>query len=383
MRERMERLNIDRLLVYADREHSANMSYLTGFDPRFEEALLIVAKSGEPAILVGNENWGTAGAAALPLRRHLFQDFSLPGQPRDRSRSLADILGGEGVAAGTKVGLVGWKTYARPEITDMPAYLVDELRSLAGAANVTNATNLLIDAQEGLRVISEVEQLAMFEWAACHTSDGVQRLLFGLQPGITEQQAVGMLGWIGWPLSCYVMLTAGPRARFSLSPSDRPIERGDTFTTAFGIWGAFNAQRVEVLPRQEYAEAHLPGSANVPLEGADTRNRGQPGQLPSGDLLLGHPMRRQPACRAAPRVARLQRGRSLRRLSLVTRKRLGETVRARRSGRGFPLRGIDSADLSADLTAGVLIGVDVDVGVACAHVRNKVLKVGDAARANR
>ena len=29
----------DRIVVYADREHSANLSYLTGFDPRFEEAL--------------------------------------------------------------------------------------------------------------------------------------------------------------------------------------------------------------------------------------------------------------------------------------------------------------------------------------------------------
>src|SRR5665213_3511038 len=30
------------LLIYADREHSANLAWLTGFDPRFEEALLIL-----------------------------------------------------------------------------------------------------------------------------------------------------------------------------------------------------------------------------------------------------------------------------------------------------------------------------------------------------
>eukprot|EP01035_Chromulina_nebulosa_P055744 gene55744-76409_t len=29
---------IDTLLIYADREHSANLAWLTGFDPRFEEA---------------------------------------------------------------------------------------------------------------------------------------------------------------------------------------------------------------------------------------------------------------------------------------------------------------------------------------------------------
>ncbi|HKC89977.1 MAG TPA: hypothetical protein VKE23_01485, partial [Candidatus Limnocylindria bacterium] len=41
----------------------------------------------------------------------------------------------------------------------------------------------------------------------------------------------------------HLMLTAGPRARLGLlSPSDRTIERGDPFTTAFGIWGALNCR---------------------------------------------------------------------------------------------------------------------------------------------
>ena len=74
----------DRIVVYADREHSANLAYLTGFDPRFEEAILVVGEAAEPAILVGNECFGMAGAAPLPMRRGLFQDLSLPGQPRDR-----------------------------------------------------------------------------------------------------------------------------------------------------------------------------------------------------------------------------------------------------------------------------------------------------------
>ena len=56
---------------------------------------------------------------------------------------------------------------------------------------------------------------------------------------MTEREAARLLGWNGMPLSCHLMLTAGPRASFGLlSPSDRPIERGDPFTTAFGIWGA-------------------------------------------------------------------------------------------------------------------------------------------------
>ncbi|MFH0751642.1 MAG: hypothetical protein V2B17_07380, partial [Chloroflexota bacterium] len=38
LRERADARGYDRLVVYADREHSASLAYLTGFDPRFEEA---------------------------------------------------------------------------------------------------------------------------------------------------------------------------------------------------------------------------------------------------------------------------------------------------------------------------------------------------------
>ncbi|HYI22359.1 MAG TPA: hypothetical protein VEX62_06950 [Candidatus Limnocylindrales bacterium] len=245
LRDRMDRRGYAMLLIYADREHSANISFLTGFDPRFEEALLVVGRDGEPAVLVGNENWGTAGAAPLPMRRHMFQDFSLPSQPRDKSRPLGDILAEEGIVDvdGPSVGLVGWKEYSDERASDVPSYIVDVVRELAGAENVTNATGLLINAADGLRVINDVDQLAMIEWAACQTSQGVRNLVFNLRPGMTEHEAVALLGWNGTPLSCHLMLTAGPRARYGLlSPSDRPIERGDPFTTAFGIWGALNCR---------------------------------------------------------------------------------------------------------------------------------------------
>lgn len=243
LRERMAERGLTRLLIYADREHSANAAYLTGFDPRFEEALLIIAPHGEPAILVGNENWGTAGAAGLSVRRHMFQDFSLPSQPRNQSRALADILAEEGVGEAARIGLVGWKSYARPQMSDLPAYLVDAVRDLAGSDDWENATDIFIAAANGLRVINEVDQLAAMEWAACQTSEGVKRLLFNLRPGMTEHQAVALLGWPGTPLSCHLMLTAGPRARFGLlSPSDRPIGRAEPFTTAYGIWGALNCR---------------------------------------------------------------------------------------------------------------------------------------------
>jgi Xaa-Pro aminopeptidase len=243
LRERAEEAGYDVLVVYADREHSANLAYLTGFDPRFEEAMLVVGRADEPAILVGNECFGTAGAAPLPMRRHLFQDLSLPSQPRDRSRPLAEILAEEGVGKGTAVGVIGWKEFADRGMMEIPAYVVDELRSMTPSGSVENAGYLLTGAADGLRVINEVEQLAAFEHAACQTSNGVRRLIRELEPGMREREAVALLEWNGMPLSCHLMLTSGERAAFGLlSPGDRRIERGDRFTVAFGIWGALNCR---------------------------------------------------------------------------------------------------------------------------------------------
>jgi hypothetical protein len=244
LREEAASRRYERLVIYADREHSANLAWLSGFDPRFEEALAIVAPDGEVAILVGNECHGMAGTAPLPMRRHLFQPFSLPSQPRDRSRTLGEILADEGVHRGARVGVIGWKTYGSPDAIDAPSYLVDELRGLVGGTGVVeNATDLMIDAADGLRVINEVEQLAALERAASHTSNGIRGLLEGLRPGMTEQQAVALLGWNGSPLSCHVMLTAGDRARHGLlSPGSRRIVRGDPLTAAYGIWGALNCR---------------------------------------------------------------------------------------------------------------------------------------------
>jgi hypothetical protein len=185
-----------------------------------------------------------AEAAPLPMRVELHQDLSLPGQPRDRSRPLSDILAAEGIASGSRVGTIGWKEFSQRERIEIPTFIVDDVRSTVGADGVVeNATDILTGSADGLRVINEVEQLAAFEYAACHTSNGVRNLLFGLRTGMREDEAVRLLEWNGDPLSCHLMLSSGARASLGLSsPSDRQIERGDQFTTAFGIWGALNCR---------------------------------------------------------------------------------------------------------------------------------------------
>jgi len=249
-RRRSEDAGYDALVVYADREHSANIAYLTGFDPRFEEAMLILARDRQPVLVVGNEGWGYVDISPLDLRRVLYQSFSLLGQARNKSPDLSDLFRKEGISIGTRTGVVGWKYFVTGEGFDpetrleIPSYIADTLREVTGDAHlVTNAGAIFMDARDGLRVINEPDQLAAFEYAACHTSTAVKNVLFGLEPGMTEYDAVRLMKLNGMPLSCHLMLSTGPRATLGLpSPSSRVIERGDRFTTAVGVWGALNCR---------------------------------------------------------------------------------------------------------------------------------------------
>ena len=165
----------DQLVVWADREHSANLAYLTGFDPRFEEAVLIVGTTAtRPSSSATSAGHGRA--APLPMRRHLFQDLSLPSQPRDRPPSLPRSCATR-ASAGQPGRRRRLEDLRRPRHDRRPGVPRRRAPALAAppAAVVENATDLLIDPADGLRVINEVEQLAAFEWAACQTSDGVRR----------------------------------------------------------------------------------------------------------------------------------------------------------------------------------------------------------------
>jgi len=49
------------LAVYGDREHFANLAWLTQLDPRFEEMLLVIGLVSRPLLIVGNECEGRHG----------------------------------------------------------------------------------------------------------------------------------------------------------------------------------------------------------------------------------------------------------------------------------------------------------------------------------
>lgn len=282
-RQRLQRLvaraqdeGDDVLVVYGDREHFPNLAYLTGYDPRFEESLLVIdlKRYGEqkPLLLVGNEGIGYANVSPVKedLEIVLFQSMSLLGQPRGESRSLADILRSGGVAQGKQIGVAGWKYFSAEDGADsaewieIPSYIVDSLRQLVGSSGrVRNAGHLFMDAATGLRSTNEVEQLAAFEFAETFASQSVRNVLFGVRPGMTELDAGGLMRLNGLPLSTHVFLASGTRAFLGMaSPSLNRIEQGDPFTVCCAPWGGltsragFIVEHAQQLPHeiQDYVE---------------------------------------------------------------------------------------------------------------------------------
>lgn len=249
LRARMDERKLTHLVVYGDREHFANLAYLTGFDPRFEEALLIFSPQSTPLLVVGNECEAYVGVSPLfndgRMRRERFQPFSLLNQPRDQSRTIREIFAAEGLNAASKVGCVGWKYFSDHEhpnaqyAIELPSYLVDTLREIAGHDRVLNSTDLLMHPGYGLRTFCTASEIAYFEYTSVQASESIKRMIFGMREGMTDHEVIALGGTCGEPLGCHVTFTTGGTSALGLSgPKDERIIRGQPLSMNLCYWGS-------------------------------------------------------------------------------------------------------------------------------------------------
>jgi hypothetical protein len=254
LRARMAEQGLDAVVIFGDREHVANICWATGYDPRFEEALLVVTRDRRPVLFLGNEGYPYAETAAGDFDRVLWQPLSLMGQPRHALRPLDALLAEAGLAKGMAIGLAGWKGFETeegqfdPNWFETPHFLVETLR---GFGKVVNAALLFMHPENGLRVINEADQLAAFEAAAVRTSNAILRVIRSISPGVSEYQALTAMTLDGFPQSIHVNFCTGPRAKYGLpSPNGRIMQRGDPVAFGFGLMGALNC-RCGFLARDE------------------------------------------------------------------------------------------------------------------------------------
>ncbi|WLR99390.1 Xaa-Pro aminopeptidase [Shinella sumterensis] len=321
----LERSGTDWVVVYADREHFANMCFLTGFEPRFEEALLLLGPNDRKIVVTGNENQGYTAISPLPdLETMLCQSLSLMGQDRSEKPNLAAVLAEAGIRPGDSIGLAGWKYFETAEWDlvkpsfFVPAYVVDCIAHVIGTAgSLTDATAVLMHPENGLRAVVDVDQIAEAEWAATRASAAVWRIVSGFTLGDSELTAAARMGYAGEAMNCHPMFAtndaSGPVIGLR-SPTARVPDRGDGVTTAVSFWGGLTARAGLLTDHDDrflaVAKAYFAGlmawyeTADIGIEGGaiheavvSTLARGNlksalnPGHLTGHDEWLHSPIR--------------------------------------------------------------------------------------------
>ena len=257
------------LVIYADREHAANLHWLTGFDPRFEEALLIVTPD-DAVLIAGNECLPYTQVSPLVAAGDVTAvhcaTLSLPSQPR-RGRRLEDVLA-EALPHVGAVGAVGWKLFAPGEFVnpaqdpvDLPGFVLDLLR--ARGITVLNATGLMMDPGTGLRTVADPAEIARLEFANHMAAAALRRMVMGFRPGQSDFDAVAGARIGGLPLSCHVTFATGTRAAQGLSgPTGETLQTGQFASFNVAHWGS-NICRAGWLAVQA---DELPGAAQDYLD---------------------------------------------------------------------------------------------------------------------
>lgn len=213
--ELAEKKHLSHILVYGDREHYSNVEFLTKYDPRFEETILILCKGEIPTILVGNEGWSYSNIIPYEIKKELFQSLSLVGQPRGNSKKLKDIFISVGINKNSRVGIVGWKYFNAVEsddhehCIDIPHYIVELLGELVDKKDIINANDLMISNDYGLRHRLDAKEIVLHEIAGTKASQKTFEVINCLREGMSEIDASKHLFIDGEPLSVHPNINFG------------------------------------------------------------------------------------------------------------------------------------------------------------------------------
>ena len=253
----MEQEGFDSLVIYADKEHGGNFEYLTGFIPRFEEGLLLLDKSGEATLILGNENLKLARVSRIPVSLIHTPLFSLPNQPMDNEQPLETLFASAGLDAQGKVGLVGWKMFTPAagngrDFFDLPYFIVDAIkRSLKEGAVLENATHLFIGGNSGARTTCNANEIAHYEYGANLASGCMLDALDAVEPGVREAELGALLAAEGQYPSVVTIAATGQRFdKANIYPTYKKVQRGDPLSMTTGFKGGLSSRTGFVIAEE-------------------------------------------------------------------------------------------------------------------------------------
>lgn len=251
--QKMREQSLDVVVIYADKEHGANFEYLTGFIPRFEEALLIVHKNGQSYLLLGNENLKLASHSRIQAELIHVPFFSLPNQPMEGEVPLKEMFLQAQISPNDRIGIVGWKNFTsrfedNTKLYDIPYFIVDVLKKISTKeSNIVNSTNIFISSASGIRTINNANEIAHYEYGATLAGMGVLNTLNAVTLQKTELILANNLLLDGQPNNVVTICASGERfTNANLYPRNKKISLGDTFSTSVGYKGGLSSRAAYV-----------------------------------------------------------------------------------------------------------------------------------------
>lgn len=243
---KMRQDGFDSIIIYADLEHGSNFEYLVGFLPRFEEALLVLHSNGKAFLALGNENLNKAEKARIKAEVIHIQHFSLPNQPMDTDKNIAELLKMTRVDKAKKIGLVGWKLFTskienNQFMYDIPHYIVSALQGIV-SAKFTNATYMFI-GENGVRTVNNANEFAHYEFGAALAGNCILNAIREIKEGVSEMEVASKLEMYGQRNSVVTIMSSGPRfVNANMYPGSNKIEKGDPISLTVGYKGGLQSR---------------------------------------------------------------------------------------------------------------------------------------------
>ena len=213
-------------------------------------------------MVLGNENLNKAGKARIEAVPIHMPHFSLPNQPMQTEKSVAQILASCELEDAEKIGLIGWKNFTSHVednhlLFDLPYFLVEALKTVCGKAQFTNAAYLLI-GENGVRTTNNANEFAHYEYGAALAGNCILKTMDRLKVGKTEMEMAETLAADGQRHSVVTIMATGARfEKANLYPGNKQIQCGDKISITTGFKGGLQSRAgyavecAEQLPEKE------------------------------------------------------------------------------------------------------------------------------------
>jgi Xaa-Pro aminopeptidase len=259
LRSKLHKRDLDFGVIYADREHSGNLNYFTGIFSPFEETILVIPRDEKESYLLSGNEIVDGMIHLSPILDELYpiriQSFSLQGFFRDQSYQnrtlLSDTFREIGIAEESRIGLIGWKYLEEAEVDDphdkhfVPGWIVDCLREISSRENVINASDIMFNPIDGLRIIHDAHQLATIERNSTLLTNIVNEVFSELEVGMSEVDVARCIQFSGEHYLYYPIICIGEeriRLAYAMPSAEYKLSEGEQILISLGFGGAAHAR---------------------------------------------------------------------------------------------------------------------------------------------